>query len=71
VFAIWAHIIFQKYPSSRRGKVYLRDITSYLGPSPKAAGFADVSPKLWHAKGWHSANILVIICFRQKPSKVS
>jgi hypothetical protein len=42
-----------------------------LVTQPNAGGFAPASPKPWRAKGRHSASILIIICYRQKPIKVS
>jgi hypothetical protein len=56
---------FHNYTISTHGILFL------LSPSPEAIGFACVSPEPWCAKGWHSASVLIIICYRQKPIKVS
>jgi hypothetical protein len=47
-------------------------VTQPIAGGPDAGGFARVSPKPWWcAKGWHSASVLIIVCYRQKPIKVS
>jgi hypothetical protein len=45
-------------------------VTQPITGDPEAGGFTRISPKPWRAKGWHSASILIIICYRQKPIKV-
>jgi hypothetical protein len=37
-----------------------------IASGPEAGDFARVSPEPWRAKDWHSASILIKICFSQK-----